>query len=128
MVDFGSDISTFPDLDETFSPISGRKVVAEAVARWLSTPRGSMPFYPTRGIDLRQWLNARMTDSAAFALTSNVEAECEADERVLRATATVAFEPATTSMRISIDLELADGPFKLVLWVSQADLQILTAG
>jgi hypothetical protein len=57
-----------------------------------------------------------------------VEAECEEDERVLRATATVAFDPSTTSIRISIDLELADGPFKLVLGVSQADLQILTAG
>jgi phage baseplate assembly protein W len=125
VTDYGSDISTLPDLDETFSPISGRRAVAEAIARRLSTPRGALPFHPTYGLDLRQWLNARASDATAFALTANIEAECEADERVLRASAAVVFEPATTSMRIAINLELADGPFKLVLGVSQLDVQIL---
>ncbi len=127
MADYGSDISTLPDLDETFSPISGRQVVAQAIARWLSTPRGSQPFYPTRGLDVRQWLNSRMGDAEVFALTSAVEAECEADERVLSASVEVDFTASTMSMRISISLALADGPFKLVLAVSQFDIQILSA-
>ena len=124
MADYGTDISTLPDLDETFTPISGRRVVAEAIHRRLNTPRGALPFYPTYGLDVRQWLNASLTEAARFSLEANVEAECEKEERVQRASATARFDSASSSLALSIDLELFDGPLRLVLAISKLDVKL----
>jgi hypothetical protein len=57
MADFGTDTSTFPGVDETFAPISGGRVVCEAVARRLLTPAGFLAFHPEYGFDVRSFLS-----------------------------------------------------------------------
>jgi hypothetical protein len=128
-VDFGTDVSTYVggDLDPTFAVISGRRVVAEAIARRLETRRGALLRDPNYGTDLRAWLNRDFVGSAAtlFRLKASVDREAEEDERVLSADATVTYEPAFQKLRIAIAIETAEGPFELVLAVSAVSVAIL---
>ncbi len=126
MTDFGSDVSTFPDLDPSFSTLTGPRVVAEAIARRLSTPRGSLPFYPDYGIDIRSWVNETITRGKLAQFRRDLEAECVKDERVLTADASLAFNVKTNDMQIAITITTADGPFSLVLGVTAVTVALLT--
>lgn len=129
MVDLGTDISTFPRLDGTFTPISGGRVVVEAIARRLSTPRGMLSFHPDYGLDLRAWLNASVRDSDIEALRSAIVDECLKDERVFATSRVdVAFDRQTGTARVTIGLVISSGPFTLVLGVSSLSVDILAAG
>lgn len=131
--DWGSDISTFIlnpdgrfDLDPTFSPISGRQVVVEAVARRLTTQRGALEYDPNFGLDLRLWLNSAHTDSDIFALATAIEAEAEKDERVLSATANVQYSRVASELTVRLFLDLVTGErFRLVLTIDSVTAEIL---
>lgn len=123
--DFGTDVSTFPDLD--FIPISGQAAVGEAVARRLMTPRGSLPFLPNYGTDIRNRLNDTITPEQLASLRSSIEAEAEKDERVERAEATVTYLDASHTLLIALKLTTGTGPFDLVLRVSQLSVELLAA-
>jgi hypothetical protein len=124
---FGSDVSTFPDLDPAFGEMTGPRVVGEAVARRLSTPRGALRYSPSYGYDLRDLLNESVTQASLVAWQSAIQAECEQDERVLQASAALSYDSSTMSLTITVGLLTADGPFKLVLLVTAATLSILDA-
>lgn len=124
MPDFGADISTYPDLDVTFTPITGRRVVAEAVARRLITPNGGGLFYDqTFGFDTRGLLNAPITTADLAVIAARVEQEALKDERVLGCSATVTFDTTQTPGVLSIRclLTLATGPFALTLKISAVE-------
>lgn len=131
--DWGSDISTFVinpdgryDLDPTFSPISGRQVVVEAVARRLVTQRGALGYDPNFGLDLRLWLNSAHTDSDIFALSTAIEAEAEKDERVLSATANAQYSRVSSTLTVRLFLDLVTGErFRLVLTIDSVTAEIL---
>lgn len=125
MTDFGTDVSTFPDLDPSFTPISGTRVVAEAIARRLMTPRGSLAGYPNYGYDLRAAVNEYMGLRDQLRIQSAVAGECEADERVNRANVVVTFSAPTSQLTVTVRLETAAGPFVLVLAVTALSLTIL---
>lgn len=127
MTNYGSDISTYPDLDEACAPLTGRRVVAEAILRRLSTPRGGLAFYPDDGIDLRGYLSDGVDGDSIFALKAEIEAECEKDERVVAAEATLAYSPSTESLTAEVVLELFDGEvFALTLAVTSLTVELLT--
>src|SRR5690349_16156686 len=98
--DFGSDISGFPDLDPTFSLVSGTTALAQAIARRLESPRGSLWYAPDYGTDVRGRLNDAFTASGLHALQSDIEAECEKDERIRHASATVTLDSRRSTMTI----------------------------
>ena len=123
--DFGSDVLTFPGLDETFTLVSDGRVVAEALARRLSTPRGLMPFHPDYGLDLRQYLNEAITADVLYQMKAALELECEQDERVQNADAVVTFDQAQQTMLVTINATTASGPFRLNLSVSQVSVDLL---
>jgi len=129
-VDYGTDISTYRDgdLDRSFTLISGTRVLAEAIARRLETPRGALIGDPNYGTDIRGWLNKDFVDSEAalFRLKTAIEDEASKDERVIGAEATVLYDPAEKRLRITIAIEGAAGPFDLVLAVSQVRLELLS--
>jgi phage baseplate assembly protein W len=127
VTDFGIDIACVSDIDPGWQLVSGRPALAQALARRLSTPRGGLFYARTYGYDLRQWINADISDVDVFAIQATVEAECERDPRVRRASAVVLFSPASQSMRVSIAVVDADGPFDLVLAVSAVTVEILKA-
>jgi phage baseplate assembly protein W len=126
MADFGSDISTYVngDLDPTFTVITGPRVVAEAVARRLETPRGRLPEDPNYGYDLRILLNGSFTAADLARHESAIAAEAEKDPRVERADATLSLG-ADRRLVARVVLHTAEGPFALVLDVSQVSVALL---
>lgn len=127
---FGSDVSTFPDLDPTFSLMTTQRVIAEAVARRLLTPQGGLFYDPSAGVDVRGLLNAGFTQSGVYALRARIAAEAEADERVASAEVRLDFNQAAQTLAIRVRLVPHDGgPFFLVLSVSAlaVDVSVLTA-
>ena len=128
MTDFGSDVSTFPDLDLSFAPLTGPRVVAEAIARRLSTPTGSLPFEPGYGIDVRGWVNETQRPGSPNRLARVVENQSLQEERVTDATAQIVFDAASSSLSLQITLVTADGPFALVLQVTALSVNLLSVG
>lgn len=126
MTDYGSDISTFPDLDGTFTPISGTRVVCEAIARRLSTPRGSLLGSPNYGVDLRAWLNEAMDAESVAALQRLARAELAKDERLagVVVAASFDFESSTLTLQISADLVTGES-FSLVMTVGKLTISML---
>jgi hypothetical protein len=132
---YGSDISTFAgadgsiDIDPLFRPITGPRVVLECVARRLMTPSGTCPGADAMGYDLMGLLGKRMTRLAIERAKQDIAVEAGRDERVISAKVVEFRETAKGSgtFIIRIALELATGPFILVLQASQVSVELLQA-
>jgi phage baseplate assembly protein W len=124
---YGSDILVFPGLDETFNLVNDGRVLAEALGRRLTTPRGALPFHPDYGLDVRAWLNEGFTQDAAYRLKAAIERECEADERVASATSSVSFNLAAQSLRFKVSCATATGPFTFVMNVTSLTIELLAS-
>lgn len=133
-VDLGSDISTFAgllgavDFDPLFPEMTGARVALEGIARRLSTPRGSLGFagLPDYGYDLITLCGKRMSPLAIARAEAAIAREASAEQGVRKATATIT-ETAPMTYHVSIAVELADGPYSLVLSVSNLSIQLLRA-
>ena len=121
-VDFGTDVSTFPKVDTTFSTISGFRVLAEALARRLLTRRGLLTFHPDYGRDMREYNNESIDDAALARLKQEAAQELRQDERVADADATVTYTSGT--LAVSCKVVTASGPFSFVLSLSKLDVQL----
>lgn len=102
----------------------GNRVVGEAIARRLISPRGSNVGDPTYGFDLTQYLNSDLSPTDVTLIQEGISAECVKDERVLDATVTVVLTGGV--LIVTIFLQTAVGPFTLVLSVSSVTTQILS--
>jgi phage baseplate assembly protein W len=113
------------DLSSPGTYASGKRAIAEAIARRLQTPRGNLLSDPTYGYDLTAFLDADLGARDIAMITSNAQAECLKDERVAGATVTIALS-ATGVLVVSIAIDPSVGlPFTFVLSVSQVTVQIL---
>jgi hypothetical protein len=101
---FGVDISTFrggvPGLDPTFSPITGGRVVVEAVLRRWLTPRGSLDDIPEDGCDVRKFLQMRMTAVSRARAKRELEVEAQKEDGV--ASCTVLVEATGTGTSVGL--------------------------
>lgn len=124
-IDLGTDIATPDalDLDPYFTPVSGWRALGQALARRLTTPRGSLLDDPSYGYDLRSRLNDSLTPGDLGALGAVVKRELEADERVETATPTITF--VAGALRVAARITTAAGPFRLVLAVGAVTAEIL---
>lgn len=126
-IDYGRDLACVTDLDTTLTETEpgGRRIVAEAIARRLQTPKGGLIGDPNYGFDLAGYCNDEYTAANLDWIRSQVVAECEADERVTAATC----ELSVTSdvMTATIALSLVDDPtlLTLVLAVSAVTVELL---
>jgi phage baseplate assembly protein W len=127
MADYGTDISTLPDLDPAFALITGTRVVAESLARIFVTPQGSDEWHPNYGRDLRRFLNAPMDVATLAQVQAEAEEGALLDERVADATATASFEPLSGRLILRVEATLAGGPFLLVLAIGDVSTTILEA-
>lgn len=125
MADLGTTLSCIFDCTAEYAVVSGRTCLAQALARRLITPRGGLIDDPNYGFDLTQFLNADMSPTDIAQCESGTEGECVKDERVLSADASVSVTP-TGSLIVTITVTDADGPFSLVLAVSDVTVQLLT--
>ena len=121
--DLGTDLRALADLDARVPIQGGLRNLGEALARRLQTPRGGLFYAPDYGTDIRAWLNESFTPASFFRAKVAVEAECEKDERVKAATATVRLGLNQTLV-IELLVELAQGPFRLVLSVDQVSVTV----
>ena len=128
-VDYGSDVSTFAGgngLDPSFATITGPRVVAEALARRLMTPAGTMIGDPNYGYDLRALINKRLTVADLYSVRSSIAAELVKDERVQDVpTCDLTADTSTGVVTVTASVDLGQGPFALVLAVSAVTVQLL---
>jgi len=126
MADFGTDLSALPDLSWTIK--GGKNNLAEAIARRLITPLGGLFYDPTYGLDLRQYIGETLTDEVRYEIETLMAAECEKDERILSAVATIIeASPQLRSIQIELALETADEPYRLILSISDVTVEVLRA-
>lgn len=124
MTDYGSAVSWVSDMAPEGLVVTGHRVVAEALARRLMTPRGRLIGYPNYGHDLTQFVNADMSERDLIAMQAGIKAECEKDERVESVSVTSVLR-SDGLMTIAIDVIGTKGPFSLVLAVSSVTVQLL---
>lgn len=123
--DFGTDINGTPDLDPAFSRVTGATCLGQALSRRLETPRGGLWYDPDYGEDVRDRLNDAVGMTTRHALESAVEAECEKDKRVRRASATATFDQASYTLSLAISVETAAGPFTFLMKADSLTVQLL---
>lgn len=122
----GTDIHCVSGLDPLFTIVDGRTALAQAIARRLSTVRGTLAWIgddSDYGYDLRQHLADDLTPQALAAIGPRVEAEALADERVRAARAAVTFAGGVLS--VALALTDASGPFRLTLSVDAVNVTLL---
>lgn len=124
MADFGKDLSCVSDFTATMSTVSGRRLVAESIARRLQTPRGRLIKHPNYGFDLSGELGDDLSPSDIARIKAGAEAECVKEERVLSATVALTFLAGT--LAVVIALTDAAGPFSLVLAVSAVSVTLVS--
>lgn len=129
---YGSDISTFAGpgntigLDVLFRPITGHRVALEQVARRLNTPDGTIPGAMT--MDLLSIVQQRMTPVAMRRIEAKVRAVAERVEFVLSVpVCTLEKAAGNFRYRLTLRIVLADGPFVLVLGISDVTIALLRA-
>jgi len=125
--DYGTAFSCVGDLTQTLSRVSGNVCVAEAVARRLITPPGALLGSPDYGYDLRQWIGSSHPRPLG-SIEAAIAEEARKDERVLDATASVAFYDETGTLAATFALVGAAGPFTMVLTVGQVTSTIILDG
>lgn len=121
--DFGTAWSCVTDLTMPSVMVKGNRIVAEAIARRLITPRGGLVDDPDYGFDLSEFVNADLTPGDIARIQAGVQAECLKDQRVSGASSTVVV--ANGVLIATIVLTTASGPFTLVLSVSDVTAQLL---
>jgi hypothetical protein len=122
--DLGTDVDTAWGIPLRWGLATGRKNLGNAIARRLSTPRGSLYYDPDYGEDIRGSINASSTLNEIADLQSRVTAQCELEERVQSADVTARFSLQTSSLRLDTVIEDADGPFNLILLVTGASVEL----
>jgi phage baseplate assembly protein W len=120
---YGTDYSCVTDLTSTLAQVSGRTLLAQAVARRVSTPRGSLFSNPNYGIDLTDFLNDGLTVNNVNSIAPIVDAELSKDERIISTATTCTLVNGV--MNVAIIVTDADGPFLLVLAVSDVTVSII---
>lgn len=130
VTDFGTDTSCLTGL-RTGRLASGVQLVAEAIYRRLSTPRGMLrggDDEANYGIDLADMIGQVSTPSQVAALPGQIQSEVKKDERVQEVTVTATAATGSAgdvTWAISIECTTALGPFSLVLSVNAVTVELL---
>jgi hypothetical protein len=123
--DYGSDVAMEPDFDETWTLITGRRVMAERLVRRFTTPKGTLPFWPDDGFDVRDWLREEISRATLHELRQSLVNEGEKDEQLLSLDVSITFNPSSETLSVTLSCVDADGPFTLVLNVSALTVDLL---
>ena len=124
--DYGTDVSCITDLDPSFRLVSGQLSVGQAVARRLITERGTLIDDPNYGTDLRKYLGEPKSASVLSRCSSDAEREAMQDERVQSASAESFY--VGDDLKVSVEVETAEGVFELVLAINAVSVTLLTVG
>jgi phage baseplate assembly protein W len=118
----GSDFDCVSDITASLTVVSGRKALAQAVARrWITHP-GDLVYDPDYGFGLLSYVSGAMQSTGVIA--AGLVAEALKDERVEACTVQVSFVGET--LTVVGQLEDADGPFDLTFSLSTTTLTVET--
>lgn len=122
--DLGRDLACVDDLSPDMREVTGRRCLAEAIARRYISDRGTLLGDPNYGFNLLDYMNADVGPTDIASLQSGAETEALKDERVVRANV-VATLQSDGDLLVAVTLTDADGPFTLTLAVSSVTVTIL---
>lgn len=123
--DYGVDLDILTDTRASLSLAAGLRNIGNAIARRVTTPRGTLFYDLDYGFDVRAFLNAGFTIDQLSRLQAQISTEVEKDPRVDSADVTLSPDIENQKMTITIRLELATGPFELILGVSALTVDLL---
>ncbi len=123
-VDYGTDTECVSDLTFERREVSGAEMMGQAMARRLTTPRGTLIQSADYGYDLRQFLKA--STPSASTVNGNVENEILKDERVADVTAQTSF--ANGTLDVDVAGVGAEGPFDLTISIGDVTVELLHEG
>ncbi|AKF06084.1 GPW/gp25 family protein [Sandaracinus amylolyticus] len=126
---YGADLSCASDLTPTMESVDpfSTRAIAEAAARRLDTPRGSLVDDPDYGLDLRSYLNRGTTAADINTLADRVRTEVAKDDRIARVRVVVTPSADGSELRVALQIQPVDanaGPFSLTLAVTSAGVLI----
>ena len=124
----GTDLSAVNGLDPSLALFRGTRIVAEAAVRRITTPRGGLFYAPNYGVDVREILNAKVTQQLLNTWRSRMEAEIRKDERVDTLSSTLSFYPQSEQVRIRVEGTTGAGPFAFTLAVTSLSVDVLALG
>ena len=119
MTDYGTDIKCLIDADELFSEVSGVDVVIQDAFHRLTTDSVLGPGGDDWGYDVRRMIG--MSESELTASQPIIAEVLTRDERIKSATVVIRtqVENGQVNAVITADCETNDGPFRMVLPISQ---------
>lgn len=127
--DFGRDISCTTAL-RTGTFATGKRLVAEAIFRRLTTPPGSLlggDEEANYGLDLLSLVGAGAPQQVAATLPARIRTEVRKDQRVLSADVSVSWEQngPVAVIHVTMTIETDIGPFDLTIAVSDVDVALV---
>ena len=122
-VSLGTDIECLTDLQ--FNLVSGTRNVALALARRLTTPKGSLWYATGYGFDLNDYINADVTSDTLNKIRQGVVEQCKQDERVDSVNCQVTWSPSTKTIVVAISCTSSKGPFSLVMGIGSVSVDVL---
>ena len=129
MTDYGSDLACQRDFTDECRTVTGLQLLAEALLRRLTTPRGNLLDDPDYGTDLHEYIALEFTSRNQSRMLADVKAECIKDERVVDAFPSVrSFSLATKSLVMEIAVEASEETFLLVLKIPDVTVEVLSVG
>ena len=127
--DYGHDLSCTDDLTAAMVEVDGLTTLAQALYRRLITPRGGLIDDPNYGFDASSLIDEGVTNRKLALIASQIDAELVKDERVRTSKTTGSWRrdignvgAYTTSTLVTT----ADGPFSLVLSITDVSVSILS--
>lgn len=121
---FGTCWSCVTDLTMPAINASGFRVVAEAIARRWQTPRGGLVDDPNYGFNLSDFISDDLSPADIARMAKMAAAEAVKDERVVACDVDITLLP-TGAMTVTGNVQTAQGPFQLVVGVSQVTVALL---
>lgn len=116
---FGIDLDCSDDLREDMALATGARMLAQAIYRRLTTPRGAVLDAPDYGLDVRAFLSRGMTAAELAAIPGQIRSEVTKDERIEDADVHARMT-APDTLELTIRCSTAAGPFELVISVTAA--------
>lgn len=123
MADLGTDFAGVNDVDATLTETGGRRGLAEALARRLSTQY--LWYDSTYGYDMRAFIG---TSTPAPMIETGAEEQCLLDERVHNCKVTAsrtAISAGREALNINISITDEDGDFSFTVLVTDLTVEIL---
>lgn len=122
----GTDMSLLMDLDPMGTVVTGRLLLAQALIRRWTTPRGRLLDDPNYGYAVTDEINDDLGPADISNIAANMDAEAVKDERVVSSATTVTFSSSTGILNTTSLINDGPGPFPLVLAISSVTVTILS--